>query len=423
MKRREFLQSAGMAGVLGTSRSLFPKWMPRMAFRGDLSGSAPGDVLVCIFLRGGMDGLSAVVPYGEGKNYYDSRPTQSVREPGAGEGRAIDLDGLFGLHPALAPLKEIYDEGDLSIVHATGLTDATRSHFDAMQFMEYGVPGDKTIGTGWIGRHLQSAAWENQSPFRAVGMGLMVPTSLRGSVTSLAMRSIADFHFKGREDEMRRIQRSMAMLYASDAPTDLISSQANLVFETLEMIEDMNPDSYVAANGAAYYEEEFHTGLKQVAQLIKADVGLEVACLDLGGWDTHEYQGTLDGMFNNLIDILGRGLAAFYADMGDRMGRVSVVVMSEFGRRLEENGSAGTDHGHGNVMFLMGGGVEGGSVFTNWPSLRPEALDEGDLAITIDYRDVLAELVQNRIGNPQIDQVFPNYQPSQLGLFTPIATI
>ncbi len=415
LNRRNFLQLSGAVGIIGASKSLFPKWMPRLAFR-DPNQASPGDVLVCVFLRGGIDGLSAVVPFGEGSNYYDARPTLAVPEPGSGSGAAVDLDGYFGLHPALSSLKEIYDEGHLAVVHATGSIDPSRSHFDAMRFMEYGTPGEKVIGTGWIGRHLQSAAWQNDSPFRAIGMGAMVPESLRGPVSPLSIKSIADFHFKGREDELRRLQQSIADLYTVQAPTDLLSRQAGLVFQTIETLKSINPYGYRPANGAIYPNDEFGMGMQQIAQLIKANVGLEVACIDVGGWDTHENQGTLDGTFNGLLTSLGNGLAAFYADLGEKVHGVSLVTMSEFGRRVAENGSNGTDHGHGNFMFLMGGGVNGRQVFSRWPTLAPQSLDDGDLAITTDYRDVLAEVVGGRLLNPALDAVFPGYTPQVLGV-------
>ena len=419
LNRREFLGAAGAIGLLGASKSLFPSWMPRMAFRDPekMYASAvdgPKDVLVCIFLRGGMDGLSAVAPYSEGANYYDARPTLAVPEPA--KSASIDLDGQFALHPALASLHDIYTEGDLAIVHATGSTDESRSHFDAMHFMEAGTPGEKYVGTGWIGRHLQTAAWENDSPFRAIGMGAMIQESMRGPITPLSIRSIADFHFKGREDELVRLQQSLSALYTIDAPVNALDQQASLVFDTIKTLEGLNAPDYRPSAGATYPGEEFGMGLRQVAQLIKADVGLEVACVDLGGWDTHEAQGTLDGEFNQLLGTLGQGLSALYTDLGDRMGNVSVVVMSEFGRRVGENGSQGTDHGHGNVIFLMGGGMNGGKVHTDWPTLAPAALDDGDLAITIDYRNVLAEVVSKRLGNPALDQIFPKHVASPVGV-------
>lgn len=416
MDRRQFLAASGMVGVLGASKSLFPHWMPRLAFRSQQAQTiGANDVLIHIFLRGGMDGLSAVVPFGEGSNYYTVRPTIAVPEPGQQNG-AVDLNGFFGLHPTLAGLKEIYDDGALAVVHATGCTDPTRSHFDAMAFIEAGTPGSKTTATGWIGRHLQSAAWQNESPFRAVGMGAIVPQALRGPVSPLSLRSIADFHFRGRQDELIRQQQALASLYAISAPTDRLGEQAKLVFETVELLDKLDVGSYQPSGGAIYPDDEFGTGLRQVAQLIKADVGLEVASVDLGGWDTHEAQGTLDGQFNGLLTSLGRGLSALYADLGEQMQRVSVVVMSEFGRRAYENASAGSDHGHGNAMLLMGGGINGGQIYGDWPTLAPDRLDEGDLAITTDYRDVLAEVVRYRLNNSALDHIFPNHTVKELGI-------
>ena len=423
LNRREFLQMSGLAGVIGASRALFPRWMPQLAFRSPermqaSAGNGPGDVLVNIFLRGGMDGLSVVAPVGDGADYYDARPTLALPEPGR-TGGALDLNGHFGLHPALASLKEIYDEAHLAIVHATGSIDPSRSHFDAMHFMEAGTPGSKTIETGWIGRHLQSVAWQNDSPFRAVGMGAMVPAALRGPVTPLAIRSIADFHFKGRDNEVQRLQAALSSLYTIQAPVTQLDQQAGLVFKTMETIDRLLTVDYQPANGVQYPDDEFGLGLQQVAQLIKADVGLEVACVDLGGWDTHENQGTLDGEFNGLLTTLGQGLSAFYHDLRDYVDNLTVVTMSEFGRRVQENGSRGTDHGHGNLMFLMGGGVKGGQVYTRWPGLASQALDDGDLAITTDYRDVLAEVVSRRLNNHALDQLFPGYTPTAIDIVQP----
>lgn len=415
--RRDFLKSAG---VFGVSKALFPSWMPRMAFRPPQQ-TTRGDVLVAIFLRGGIDGLSAVVPFGEGAHYYDPRPTLAVPEPGRGANAALDLDGYFGFHPALAPLVDIYRAGELLVVHATGSIDPSRSHFDAMQFMEYGTPGVKTTGTGWIGRHLQTTAWQNDSPFRAVGMGAMVPNSLRGSTPALSLRSIADFHLRGRGDELTQAQHMLSRLYSIEAPTGALDAQARLVFETVDILQAINAGGYTPSNGAAYPQDDegFGLGLQQIAQLIKADVGLEVACVDVGGWDTHENQGTANGTFNALLSRVGAGLAAFRADMGDQMRGVTLVTMSEFGRRVEENASAGTDHGHGNFMFVMGGGARGGQVYTRGFSLAPETLSDGDLEITTDYRDVLAEVIHHRLLNPALDQVFPNHAFTPLNIVQP----
>lgn len=421
--RRDFLKKLGTVGAVGAGMSLVPDWMPRLAFA-QQAHNHNGNTVVVIFLRGGIDGLAAVAPVFEGTHYYDSRPTQNLGEPGSGETAGIDLDGQFGLHPAMLPLKPIYDSGDLAFVHATGLTDPTRSHFDAMMFMEYGTPGEKFTEAGWLARHLQSTAERAGSPFRSVGLGAVLPTSLQGPVSSLALQSIVDFHLQGRTDEMERIRSTLSQLYTVDNPTQPLDQQAALVFQTLDELQRLSAITYTPSNGAEYPtdggEGYFGMGLRQISQLIKADVGLEVATIDFGGWDTHENQGTHDGTFNYLLSTLARGLAALYTDLGDRMRNVTVVTMSEFGRTLNENASAGTDHGHGNLMMLMGGGVNGGQVFTRWPGLAPEFRDaEGDLAITTDYRDVLAELVRNRMNNNDLGFVFPNYTPNALGLITP----
>ncbi|RUA16957.1 MAG: hypothetical protein DSY55_03050 [Clostridia bacterium] len=421
LSRRNFLKALGAAGLIGASHSLFPGWTPRLAFAADRHASADRDILVNIFLRGGMDGLSAVIPYAEGRDYYDNRPTLAVPEPGGGPRSAIDLDGYFGLHPALAPLKEIYDQKDLAIIHASGLVHPTRSHFDAQHFIEYGIPGDKTGDTGWIGRHLASAAWRNSSPFRVMGLSDLMSDSLRGPVPALAMHDIADFHFRGRSDTVADMKGALASLYAAAGPHDILNQQAKMVFESVSVMERLAETSYQPDHNAIYPEDDegFGAAMKQIAQIIKADIGLEVASLDAGGWDTHEAQGTLDGYLDAQFELLARGLSAFYADMGDAMRRITLVVMSEFGRTIDENGSQGTDHGHGNAMFILGGGVQGGQVFGRWPTLAPEARDDSDdLAITTDYRDVLAEMLQRRLGNNAIDIIFPGFTPQTLNLFT-----
>jgi len=408
--RRDFLKTLGVVGAIGVGTHLLPSWMPRLAFA-QSDHNATGEVMVCIFLRGGIDGLSAVIPLFEGGNYYNARPTQSISESDA-----INIDGNFGLHPAFEGLKDIYDNNDLAIIHATGSTDDTRSHFDAMLFMEYGTPGNKTTTTGWVGRHLQATASRNNSPFRAVGMGAMLPTSLRGPVSALALQSITDFHLRGREDEAKRMVETLSQLYQVNAPQKIHDHQAKLVFETMNQLEQLNAIDYLPEHGAEYPETEFGMGMRQIAQLIKADVGLEVACIDIGGWDTHENQGTLDGEFAQLMADLGHGLQAFYNDLGTYNSRTTVITMSEFGRRVNENASNGTDHGHGNFMMLMGGGVNGGQVYTDWPGLSPDKLNDGDLAITTDYRDVLSEVLQNRLDNQDMDLVFPGHTVNPLGL-------
>ncbi len=402
LTRRDFLKLTGLSALAGVVNR--PAWMPRMAFRPATGGPA-GDILICIFLRGAMDGLNAVVPHAETR-YHDLRPSIRIPDPDQTNG-AIDLDGFFGLHPALEPLKAIYEEGDMAFVHASGSPDPSRSHFDAQDFMERGVPGNKTITSGWLARHLASVTTSNESPFRAVGMGAILQTSLHGPVPALALKSIADFHLNGNEQEIAWIQRTLQSLYLGDSWLDQEGQQ---VFAAFDFLEAADPTQYEPQHGATYDEGFFGLGLKQIAQIIRADMGLEVACIDLGGWDTHASQGGVEGQMASLLQELAAGLNAFYTDLQDEFHRITVVTMSEFGRRVKENASQGTDHGHGNVMFLMGGGVHGGQVFGDWPGLEEANLDRGDLAVTTDYRTVLSEIVQKRLLNPHLDEVFPDFQ-------------
>ena len=416
--RRGLLELLGPVALAGLSRSSFPSWMPRLAFRGKERsgpGRGAGDVLVTIFQRGGMDGLSVVVPHGDGGAYYDVRPQIAIPAPDGSDTAAIDLDGHFGLHPALRPLKELYDAGRLAVVHAAGSPDPSRSHFEAMEFMERGTPGEKMTSAGWINRHLQTAAWQNDSPFRAVGIGTIVQSSLQGPVPAQALKSIADYHLQGREDQLAAIQQTLAGLYRIQAPAAALDRHAEEVFATTTQLMKLAATDYTPEHGAVYPETDYGLGLKQVAQLIKAEIGLEVACVDIGGWDTHELQGNAQGELAALVAEFGQGLVAFAADLRDRLDHVTVVTMSEFGRRVEENASGGTDHGHGNCMFAIGGGVNGG-VYARWPGLTADKLDGGDLAITTDYRDVLAEIVTGRLLNPAVETIFPGYTPKPLGL-------
>lgn len=419
-RSRYFRERIEAQGIIEVPTVRTRKSAPRLAFA--TPGSGPvRDVLVCVFQRGGMDGLSAFIPYGDGANYYDARPVIAVKAPGIDATSALDLGGGFGLHPSLAAFKTLYDAGQLAVVRATGGVDPTRSHFDAMRFMEQGVPSDKSVSTGWIARHLQSAATQNTSPLRAVGFGPLVQASLRGSasVSALALESIADFHLNGRYDELAALRAQLETLYkvnANPASSGLLDQQSKLVLETIDVLQTLNGVAYAPENGALYPDDDFAAQLKQAAQLIKAGVGLEIACIDIGGWDTHETQGTNGGYFSTLLATFANSIGAFCTDLGSAMANVTVVTMSEFGRRVEENGSHGTDHGHGNVMFAMGGGVNGGRIYGPWPTLAPEALNDGDVDILTDQRHVLAELVSKRLVNSDAS-VFPNFAAQPLGLF------
>ncbi len=404
LNRRNLLKRTG---VIALSALTLPAWMPRVAFAA--KDAAPkGDTLVCIFQRGGMDGLNAVVPHGE-QAYYAARNTLAIPQPQVGNPKAaIDLDGFFGLNPNLQPFKEIFDAKQLAIVHAAGSPDPSHSHFDAMDFMERGTPGEKSIPTGWLARHLQSSASQNKSPFRAVGMGAMLQASLRGPVPATALQSIAQFHLNGNPQEIAKFQASLASLYTGDSFLDVEGTQS---LDAINLLAKISASAYTPANGAKYPETLYGKALAAVAQLIKSDLGVEIAAVDLGGWDTHAGEGSVDGgELPKLLAEFSQGVHAFYTDMGDRMSSITIVTMSEFGRRLLENNSKGTDHGHGNVMFVLGGGVQGGKVYGDWPGLGKDQLyGPGDLNVTTDFRDVLGEIVKNRLGNSNLTAVFPNY--------------
>lgn len=412
--RRDFAKLAGAVTLGGT---LFPRRMLRPVLQAQPQ-AAPGAVLVVIFARGGMDGLNVVVPYGEGGTYYDRRPSLAIPEPDGSDLTALDLDGFFGLHPALRPLHEIFQAGHLAVVHAAGSPDPSRSHFEAMESMERATPGDQSTASGWINRHLQTATWQNPSPFRAIALGTMTPYALHGPQPVLGLQSISSFHLSGRSDQLAVVQRTLASLYHVPEPTGALDVEAAKVFASSEILTQIAQTEYVPEYGAEYPDTTFGRGLKQIAQLIKAQIGLEVVCLDSEGWDLHESEGGIKGNLANNLALLARGLGAFYADLQDYWDGVTVVTMSEFGRRVAENASQGTDHGRGNCMFVIGGGVNGG-VYADWPGLGDDALDDGALAVTTDYRDVLAEILTSRVLNPAVEQIFPDFTPTPQGILVP----
>jgi len=416
--RRSFLKALGGLSL--------PAWFPRLAFStapDRQAAAAQRDVLVCVFQRGAADGLNSIVPVGDSA-YYGNRPTIAIPEPSAGGANAaIDLDGFFALHPALAPLKPLYDDKLLAAVHAAGSPDPTHSHFQAMDYMERGTPGSQALSTGWINRHLQAAAAagdSNGSPFRAVGFGTLLQASLRGPVPATALQSIADFHLRGNAGAVQSFQASLASLYAD---TTWLDGQGVETLDAIASLAAANPLAYQAQNGAQYPDSTFGMALRQVAQLSRASLGLEVACVDVGGWDTHHSQGGATGTQARLLGDLASGLAAFATDLGGQMKHVLVVTMSEFGRRVLENASGGTDHGHGNSMLVLGGGVNGGKVYGSWPGLAPDQLaSPGDLQVTTDFRTVLAEIVERRLLDGNLGAVFPGFQaPAYLGIVQPAA--
>ena len=414
--RRDMLNRSFALSALASAQVAWPGWMPRMSFAS--KHRAPrGDVLICVFLRGGADGLNVIVPHGDAA-YYDARPKIGIARPDDSKAdpkqKAFDLDGFFGIHPALQPLLPVFQAHHLVAVHATGSPDPTRSHFDAMDFMERGTPGAHSLSSGWLGRHLASLDTGNSAPLRAIGWGNALQQSLRGSISATAIKSIVDYHLAGRKDAATEMLAALNALYAADAASlKTVSDQTNAV---LDLVSKINVASYKPANGAEYDDKnDFDLALMQTAALIKADVGLEVAAIDLGGWDTHQNE---IADLNNELTGLGKGLATFYADMGDQMNSITLVVMSEFGRRVQENASGGTDHGHGNMMLVMGGHVAPKPVVAQWPGLASDKLTNGDLTITTDYRDVLSEILVNRLNNPSLDEVFPDFKPTMRGIVT-----
>jgi len=393
--RRSFLKSTGL-GFLAFG--LPPSFLVRAA---GAEQSARGKSLVIVFQRGGMDGLNVVIPFKD-QAYYALRPTIAVKEPASGEERAIDLDGYFALHPALAPVKAIYDKHQLAIVHAAGSPDNSRSHFDSQDYMELGTPGIKSTPEGWLNRYL-SENHVADSPFRGVAVSPQMPRMLAGSAPALSMSSIEEFRLRN-----LAMAPALEKLYMNS--TDPLFRQGGKsLFEAMARLRVIA--SKIPPSTAAYSAGRFGNGLKQIARLIKADVGLEVAFTEIEGWDTHVAEGGATGQLANRLKELGEGLAAFYQDLGDRMNDVVLVTMSEFGRTARENGNRGTDHGHANVMFVLGGGVRGGKVYGRWPGLAPEVLYEGrDLDLTTDYRAVCGEVLARHLRQRDLNKIFPGFR-------------
>jgi uncharacterized protein (DUF1501 family) len=448
--RRQVLTGAALAAAAGAAggfgRGLSALASVTVGPRGKRSGS---DALVVLFLRGGADGLNIVVPYGD-ENYYRLRPTLALPRPNdtsaSAKTRVIKLDDFFGLHPALAPLQSLHDSGVLAAIHAVGSWDKTRSHFEAMATMERGLAQSTGTASGWLARHLAATREETESPLRAVAIAETMPDSLRGATSATALRTLADFRLnasytppdnngrkgigrfrpgaraaapKSNSTREAAFEESLHGLYGGDAKgaaaattPDSIKTAGREILQAMDTVRNLDLAHYQPAPGVVYAADEVSQAFKQVAGLIKADVGLEVACLDMGGWDTHFGQGRDTGLQPSRLTDLGKALAAFAQDLGPLMSHVTTVVMTEFGRRAYENTSLGTDHGRASCMLLLGGGVVGGKVHTEWPGLTPDKLvDSGDLQVTTDYRDVLAEVVAKRLKNEKLPEVFPNFTP------------
>ncbi len=394
--RRVFVTQTGLAAI---GLSMVPDFLCR-SLQAAAQTRRP-KTLVVVFQRGGADGLSLLVPFGE-KAYYAHRPTIAVPAPGTGDDAALDLDGFYGLNPALRALAPLYKEGRLAAITAVGSPDTgNRSHFEAQDIMESAAPGTRTVSTGWLNRYLQTAPDPHATPLRAAAIGEQLPKALRGPAAALNIGRLDDFTLAG---------GAMYQSMYDKESNALLTGAAHEMFSAIDLLKSVDPKKYEPAQGINYGppNDSFGQALKQIAQLIKAEVGLQIAFVDIRGeWDTHQSQSV---RLTPLLQSFGRGLAAFNKDLGDRMEDVVVLTMSEFGRTARENGNAGTDHGHANVMFAMGGPVKGGKVYGKWPGLEREQLNEDrDLALTTDFRDVFAEVLTGHLQCRTLDSVFPRY--------------
>ena len=401
--RRVFLRNSALA-VVGTTA--IPSFLTRAAF-GAVEPSARTKRLVVIFQRGAADGLNIVVPHGE-RVYYAMRPSINIPRKDV-----LDLDGFFGLHPSLASFQPLWDQRHLAIVHAAGSPDPTRSHFDAQDFMESGTPGLKATPDGWLNRALHFApAPDDKSAFRAISLGPALPRILTGQERAVAVNNINDFGVGGRNPNAAPIANTFEAMYDRSSDS-VLHGTGQETFDAVKMLKSADPAKYKPAPGADYPRGRFGDSLRQLAQLIKANLGVQVAFADIGGWDHHVNEGSTQGQIANVLREFSQSLSAFWIDLGDLADDTVIVTMSEFGRTARENGNRGTDHGHANVMFVMGGPVKGGKVYDQWPGLDQSQLYEGrDLALTTDFRRVIGEAVARHLGNDSLAQVFPEFDNS-----------
>ena len=398
ISRRVLLRNGGLALV---SLGFAPGFVTRTA----AAGAARRKVLIAIFQRGAADGLNMVVPFAE-RDYYAARPTIAIPQPGGGrEGAALDLDGFFALHPRLSPLLPLWRDRSLAVVHACGSPDATRSHFDAQDYMESATPGVKSTPDGWLNRVLAADRRDDPSPFRAVALTSQLPRTLQGVAPALAMTDVGRFGVRGGSGA----QASFEAEYAAAADRAL-NQTGREAFDAIRRLEAASPASYQPANGAEYPRSAYGQALRQIAQLVKADVGLEVAFTESSQWDHHANEGGANGQLANRLGDFAQGIAALVTDLGSRMQDVVLLTMSEFGRAVAENGNRGTDHGHANAMLVAGGPVKGGKVYGRWPGLAvPQRHERRDLAVTTDFRDVFAEIAVRHLGVRDARTVFPGY--------------
>jgi uncharacterized protein (DUF1501 family) len=404
ISRRVFVKSGGLALV---SFGLDPLFLARAAFASTRPTAYPADrpILVCLFQRGAVDGLNMIVPHGD-RLYYEERPRIAVAERDV-----VDLDGYFGLHPRLAALKTLWDNKSLAVIPAAGSPDSTRSHFDAQDYMESGTPGRKATADGWLNRYCEHDREHLTTPFRTVAFGPRLPRILAGSAPSLAIQDLQAFGLRAPGPARDRLTAAFEQLYAG-AATGLLATSSQQAFEAVQLLHRANPTQYQPAGGAVYPRGRLGAAMLQIAQLIKANVGLQVAFADVTGWDTHVNQGASEGQLAARLADLGLALAAFATDVGEGMRDVVVLTMSEFGRTIRENGSLGTDHGHATAMLALGGPVNGGKVLGRWPGLDPADRFEGrDVAVTTDFRDLFGEILTRHMRATELSTIFPGFTP------------
>jgi uncharacterized protein (DUF1501 family) len=405
--RRVFMHRSALA-VIGTAA------LPAFLARAALGTADPGvrtRRLIVIFQRGAADGLNIVVPHGE-TSYYAMRPTINIPKKSV-----LDLDGFFGLHPAMASFQPLWNQKHLAIVHAAGSPDPTRSHFDAQDFMESGTPGVKATEDGWLNRCLHELPSDKSVPdnsaFRAISLGPSLPRILSGKEPAIAVNDLNSFAVGGKNPKAAPIANAFEAMYANSVDS-VLHGTGQETFEAVKMLKAADPAKYTPAAGANYPRGRFGDSLKQLAQLIKANLGVQVAFADIGGWDHHVNEGSTQGQIANILGDFSQAIAALWTDLDDLAEDTVIVTMSEFGRTARENGNRGTDHGHANVMFVLGGPVRGGKVYGRWPGLEPSQLYEGrDLAVTTDFRLVLGELVTRYLGNKDLKIVFPGFEGEQ----------
>jgi uncharacterized protein (DUF1501 family) len=397
--RRFFLRNGALA-IAGTAA------IPSFLVRSVMAETAvnPGRRLVVIFQRGAADGLNVVVPYRE-PNYYAMRPGIAIPAD-----KVLDLDGFFGLHPSLAAFRPLYDQGHLAVVHAAGSPDMSRSHFDAQDYMESGTPGIKSTEDGWLNRALQAEDLRHRqehTAFRALALGSAVPRTLAGKIPAIALTNVNNFTVGGRGTTPSPAANAFEAMYGESGDS-ILHATGDETFEAVKMLHAANPAQYKPGPGVDYPNSEFGNNMKQIAQLFKANLGVEAAFTDVGGWDTHQNQGGVNGQLADRLRDFSTSIAAFWRDLDDGAESVTLVTMSEFGRTARQNGTGGTDHGHANSMFVLGGQVKGGKVYGHWPGVANEQLNEGrDLAVTTDFRQVLGEAVAKTIGANNLELIFP----------------